>query len=300
MKRSLAISVAAAAVSVLLAPANSSASTTIGQLAPTNPPTVCVGGPSDVNQSALSSGTPYVVPAGGGTITSWSTNAGAGAGQTLKLKILRLVSGTNYTIVAHDGPRNLVPSTLNTFAVNIPVQAGDLIALNDQNAPAVHNACLFSTGLVGDVFGSPGVNTDPPDGTTESFAPTAVGYRLNLTAVVGSKPSNADTLGKVKLNRSKGTATLAVHVPAPGTLTLTGNGVKAQRQGRAATASKTVAAAGTVKLLIKAKGSAKRKLNRTGHAKVKVRVTYTPNGTASGDLVGDPNTQIKKIKLERR
>jgi len=48
------------------------------------------------------------------------------------------------------------------------------------------------------------------------------------------------------------------------------------------------------------KGKAKKKLNKTGKVKVKVKVTYTPNGTASGDLIGDPSTQTKRVKLIKK
>jgi hypothetical protein len=58
-------------------------------------------------------------------------------------------------------------------------------------------------------------------------------------------PSNAFSFGKVKKNRKKGTATLTVIVPGPGTLTLAGKGLKPQRPARAAAlASKAVIAAG--------------------------------------------------------
>jgi hypothetical protein len=277
------------------------ASTTIGQLAGANPPAICIGGPNDALQISLSSGNTYTVPAGGGAITSWSTNAGPGLGQTLKLKVFRLISGTTYQVVAHDGPRALVPSTLNTFGgLNIPVQAGDVVGLNDQNAPAAPNACVFSTGSAGDVFGA-SPSGDAADGTAENITPVpAPGYRLNLSAVIGVKPSNTFSFGKVKKNRNNGTATVAVTVPGPGTLSLTGKNVKTQRSGNAATASKTVTAAGRVKLLVKAKGKAKTKLKKTGKAKVKFKVTYTPNGTGSGDLIGDPNTQTKRVKLLKK
>ena len=44
------------------------------------------------------------------------------------------------------------------------------------------------------------------------------------------------------------------------------------------------------KLLIKPKGTAKRRLDRTGRVKVKVRVTDTPDG-------GSPDSQTKTVKL---
>ena len=105
------------------------------------------------------------------------------------------------------------------------------------------------------------------------------------------EPSNEVSLGKPKLNKKKGTAKLPVTVPGPGTLALTGKDVVAQRAARER--ARPVVAAGTVKLLVKAKGKAKRRLNDTGKAKVKVTITYTPTG-------GSPASEKKAIKLRKR
>ena len=103
------------------------------------------------------------------------------------------------------------------------------------------------------------------------------------------------SFGKLKKNKHKGMATIAVDVPGPGTLALGGKGVKAQRTGRAtgAVASKTVTAAGTVELPIKAKGKKKRELNATGRTKLKIKVTYTPAG-------GSANAVSKRVKLVKK
>ncbi len=291
MKRLSAICLAG-----LLALASASAaaaSTTIGQLAPDGGSgTTCTGGPYDFLQPPVTAGNTYVVPAGGDVITSWSTNAIAGFGQMLKMKVYRKVSDPmTYKVVGHDGPRPLTPSKLNTFAVSIAVQPGDVLGLNSANSGSVVNECAFTAPgqtydfLLGDLG----------DGMSGAFM-SGSNARLNITAVVAAKPSNVFSFGKVKRNKRKGTASLAVNVPGPGTLALTGKGVKTQRVGRAATASKTVTAAGTVKLLVKAKGKAKHKLNKTGKVKVKVSVTYTP----TADIVGDPNTQTKRVKLVKK
>jgi len=188
------------------APAASQATTpvTIGQLAPANPSPACSGGPNDIIQAALASGTSYVVPTDG-TITQWSTNAAAGAGQMLKMKVFRPVTGTTYTVVGHDGARALTPSVLNTFTVSIPVKAGDLIGLNDQNAPAHSNACLFTTGQAGDVFGASAAIGDAADGSSETILPIIGGYRLNLTATLAPTPTGqrAAALKKCKRKHSK-------------------------------------------------------------------------------------------------
>ena len=63
-----------------------------------------------------------------------------------------------------------------------------------------------------------------------------------------------------------------------------GAGIRAQR--------KAVRVAGTVKLAIRPKGKAKRKLARAGKLTVNVAVTYRPSG-------GDPATKTKKIRLRR-
>jgi hypothetical protein len=93
-------------------------------------------------------------------------------------------------------------------------------------------------------------------------------------------PSNAFRFGKLKRNKQKGTALLTVVVPGPGTLTLTGKGVvKRRTTGN--------------KLLVKAKGKSKRKLGRKGKAKVRLKVTFRPDG-------GTPNTKAKTVKLIKR
>lgn len=94
------------------------------------------------------------------------------------------------------------------------------------------------------------------------------------------------------LNKKNGTATEPVFVPGPGVLMLTGKGVVTKRPVRAS-ASRAVSAAGVVNLLVKAKGKTKKKLNKTGKAKVKVRVTYKPTG-------GTANTQSKSVKLIKK
>ena len=166
----------------------SAAPVTIGQLAPNNPPDTCNRGPVDVLQSSVASGASYVVPPGYTRITSWSTNAGAGAGQTFELKVFRLVSGTTYLVVGHDGPHPLTPSSLNTFTTDIPVQPGDFVGLDDENAPAVLNACLFTTGDAGDVFLN-AAGGDTPDGMTDSMTVMSPTLRLNIAATVAAVPA---------------------------------------------------------------------------------------------------------------
>jgi Calx-beta domain len=95
-------------------------------------------------------------------------------------------------------------------------------------------------------------------------------------------------LGKVRLNRNTGTARLAVTVPGPGRLAISGNGVKAP----SAVVARSVLATGMVQLLIKASGTKAMRLNQIGAVTVWPRVTYAP-------VVGRRSTQSKNVRLEK-
>jgi sugar lactone lactonase YvrE len=97
--------------------------------------------------------------------------------------------------------------------------------------------------------------------------------------------SNQFKLGKLALNKRRGTATLTVSVPGAGEVALGGRGIRL-----------TVAVAtgaGDVKLPVKLSGSSARRLARTGKARVRVLVLFEPAG-------GDPRIQGKPAVLEKR
>lgn len=102
---------------------------------------------------------------------------------------------------------------------------------------------------------------------------------FSVNATVGSK--------KVTFNRKKGTATLRVAVTGKGRLDLYGTGV-ANAQRKKAT--------GTVKLTVRSSGKARIKLGNTGKAKVKARISYTPEG---GKAIKRFKTIVLKKKLKR-
>jgi hypothetical protein len=287
MKR-LALAASLAALSLAGAsPSPAAGSVTIGQLAPTPTPE-CSSTLDQGPASTVTSGASYVVPSTGGvtdwTLTSWSHNATAGAGQHLTMKIFRKVADPRtYQVVAHD-IRTLSPSTLNTFPVSIRVKPGDFLGQN--GGTPVQSACFFAAGF-GDTYLDRGGNL--ADGQSEAFTHQVNGFRLNISAVVN--PTNTFTLGTVTRNKKKGTATIGATVPNPGELTASGNGVKAASAG-GAVISKAVGA-GQATLLIKAKGKKRKTLNETGKVKLKVAITYTPTG-------GDPSTQSTKVKLKRK
>jgi hypothetical protein len=260
------------------------ASVTIGQTGlPTNS---CADG-ADRLQPTVTSGNSYVVPSTVvlGTIRAWSTEAFAGAGQMLAMKVYRPLGGPTYRVVGHDGPHTLSPSTLNTFPASAAVKTGDVLGISSPAGSLP--GCRISAAEGPSVFFRAG---NLADGEQGDFGSDDPGERLNVSSVLA--PTNSFTLGKVERNQKKGTATITLEVPNPGSLVLAGNGVKRASASRAVVAM-TVATPGDVQLKIRAKGKNKRKLNETGKVRVKPTITFTPTG-------GDPNTQSLKLKLKQR
>ncbi len=179
MVRSALAPVVAAVLSLGTA-SSASAAMTIGQLAPGDSPAAnCNAGPLDLFNTDAA----YVVTVPG-VITSWTHNAGAGAGQTLKMKVFHSIGGLGYRVVAHDGPRAITPQGTdgNTFEVNIPVQAGDFLGLNNQNAPTNPNACdFYAPGASRFLF-----DGDLADGDAGTFY-SDISYYTNVSAKL--KPS---------------------------------------------------------------------------------------------------------------
>ena len=99
-------------------------------------------------------------------------------------------------------------------------------------------------------------------------------------------PSNAFTIGKVKKNKKKGTATVEVLVSGPGSL-LAGAG-----KSMSANAPQPQAA-GTVFVTVKAAGKGVKALKRKGKLKGTLTLTFTPPN-------GDPNTQSEALTLVKK
>jgi hypothetical protein len=227
---------------------------------------------------------------GAGVITAWRVR-GAVTGGSIELVVLGNATGTGYTSRAISGPAANLDGTPNQ--VSLPVQAGDRVAatlISGSGAAAINQVSAPGAQLR---FFSPGFTAaNQTMSSSNTISDVLAAFNADL---VLAPPSNQFSFGSLKRNKRKGTAILAVNVSHPGTLNLSGKGVKSVRttRGSGAVASKAVAAAGTVKLLIRAKGQKKRTLNKTGKVKVKVNVTYTPTG-------GSPNTRFKRVKLIKK
>ncbi len=218
-----------------------------------------------------------------GTIVRWRLSGASGG--PFRLRVLTPSGGTTFTGGGTSEPRTPSSTATESFTTNLPISAGQQVGL-DLSDPSDSVGIQSSAGL-GARFGFWG---PPPlaQGETQMFLTGASDEELGFNADVS--PTNTFGMGAVTPNKKKGTATVDVDVPNPGELTGSGNGAKIARAAGAET-SKAVSP-GKVQLLIKAIGKKKRKLNKTGKAKLQVAVTYTPAG-------GDPSTQSLKLKLKK-
>jgi PKD domain len=243
------------------------------------------GAPIDVaTPSAVPSIFESVALAGGGegsAVALWPDGA------TVQTSALHATTfdATPPTLQGLQAPESLTAGVPGTFTAT---------AVDDWSVPGV--SWLFGDGAM--LTGSTVQRAFPSAGSftatataTDAVGNTAMGARTVTVTTPpvhslpsNALPSNAITLGRLKLNKKKGTAKLPITVPGPGTLVLVGKGVVRQ--------TKTPKGAVTVKMLIKATGKKTKKLNATDKAKVKVQVTYTPTG-------GTANTKSRSLVLKK-
>jgi hypothetical protein len=117
--------------------------------------------------------------------------------------------------------------------------------------------------------------------TAEDAARTTTSRNGTITIVA----RNEFTIGRLSLNRRKGTGTLSVTVPEPGRLVLTGPGVKR--------VSVSFATPGTVKLPVRAVGKGSRRLAEDGSLRALLRVAYSPVG-------GSTNVHHRRVTLVKK
>jgi hypothetical protein len=162
---------------VVATASSADAATTLGSTARGGAAQTCYGATLFVQ--AASTGPSYVVPSGGGVITSWSAH-GFGAPAQLILKTVRESTTDNYLVRGSSKVETVAASGTSTFPARLSVAAGDEIALwVPDKAP-----CNYVTGKAGDVQAfRGGIHPEPAIG--EVFGPTSdhgSGFRLNVSA----------------------------------------------------------------------------------------------------------------------
>ncbi len=135
---------------------------------------------------------------------------------------------------------------------------------------------IASTGFdFGDGAGASGASvthtyTEPGTYRVTATASDAAGTPVSAAGTISIQPSNRFAIGRLSRNRRRGTATLFLTVPGPGRLVLSGKAVrKTSRRARRA---------GRVKLPVRARGAALRRLARRGKVRLVLKIAFTPDG----------------------
>jgi Ca2+-binding RTX toxin-like protein len=213
--------VAIAATALMAAPSGASAATTVGETF--TPDTTCTA-----NYTRLvveSPGDQYAAPSDG-VITQWSFQAGSAPPQ-LKFKVGRATGNTNeFTMIGQSGQVTPVANILNSYFVQIPVQAGDIIGFWNATQANCSRAQPGYTNrfLLGDV--------QPP--TTAVF-PVVSTTQSDVSAQLESDCDN-DGLGDETQDTNlsscaPGTTPPPTPIPGPGGTPITCKGINATIAG---------------------------------------------------------------------
>jgi hypothetical protein len=214
-----------------------------------------------------------------GTVVKWRITGAKGG--PFSLRVLRRAGGGTYTGVGTSKPASNpdipVALGLQTFAANLPIQAGDLIALDD----------TATTDQIG-TAATPGAsvsgwNPALADGATAAPYLTVGNKEFGFNATVEATPFS---FGKVERNKHTGEATLTVNAPGPGRILLQGKGLW--------TVKRQATDVGELKLPIKAKGETRHKLNENGKRRVAAKVTFTFSPPVAA------NTDTRKLTLRKQ
>jgi alpha-tubulin suppressor-like RCC1 family protein len=147
-----AVEVPARILVALLAAASGSAAFAVSAAGGSAPQTVTLGNASGEPNSNICSGSDdctYVPYAGAsdpemqvpfdGTVTSFSVNAGSTGGK-VELRVLRPAAGGRFTAVGTGPMETLGVTGINTFSVSVPVEQGDVLALDNESSALVFQA----------------------------------------------------------------------------------------------------------------------------------------------------------------
>jgi hypothetical protein len=213
-----------------------------------------------------------------GTSKDVITDASGGGTATVTLAnsnyaTLNNSAGGTITPVGTNGNQTAVPLFANAAGgdfhelagsptIDAGLAAPDIGTLDLDRAPRISPTCKGGT-------------TGVPD----------IGAYEFPTATPPATACSAFTIGKFAPNKKKGNAKLTVTVPGSGALTVTGKGLK--------TTGASPSAAGDLTLTLKASGKAKKRLAKSGKAKLNVTLSWTPTG-------GSAATQTDKVKLKKK
>jgi hypothetical protein len=233
-----------------------------------------------VNRILMSDSAPQGVTSPvNGTVTSWRFSD-ASAGNSISLRVLRQVDNGVFTGISTSAPQTSVGGLNGPIATSLPIKAGDYVGLAAGSGGGGFFYDLNPVPFL-DMYWTPPL----ADGETRS----GVGTNEEVMVQATVEPTNTFTVGAPVLNKKKGTATLMLTAPNPGTLDSSGTGANVAETA----ANKTVTAGQTVKFLISATGKKRKKLNKKGKVTFTATFTFTPT-------FGSPSTQSIPVLLKKK
>ena len=115
-------------------------------------------------------------------------------------------------------------------------------------------------------------------------------------------PSNLFTVGAAALSSSKGSATLTLDLPGPGTVKALATAnlpAGAAKKITVAKLTRQAARAGRLKLTLKPSKAALRHLRRRGKLRTSVKLTYTPTGGSARSVIRKVTLKLKRKRKSR-
>jgi hypothetical protein len=227
-----------------------------------------------------------------GVVTSFALKSGAqpSAGEMVRFRLGRFEPGTSLAATgAGVGPTvTLSPTLINVAPANLPIEVGDAVGidvLSTTSAIAAQGTCGVGMGAF--------ISYAPPLTDGGGFQPPSGNNTCELLVQATVQPSsvfgfNPKQVYKVAIKKPK--IILPIELPGPGGIKVFGKGVARQGASKGGAVTRTVNAAGTVKLRITLAAKTLRKLETAGKAALKLNVTFAPVG-------GERETQTRKLKL---
>ena len=197
------------ALAVLATPAAWGA-TTVGQVAPGGVTNTCGGATTFIQNATAAASPSYVIPAGGGVITSWNTMANSTADRKMALKVVRRQSATNFLVIGGDA-ENADGQRVQHLQGPVPVLEGDILAAYYSTAGT---SCEYPAAVGDNTRYESGSHPEPPVGTTLATNVQDGNFRVNIAAVL-EPDADGDGFGDESQDLCPTNATTQLTCPVP-------------------------------------------------------------------------------------
>lgn len=158
-----------------------------------------------------------------GTATSFSVNSGS-AGAIVELRVLRPAGGGQFTGAGTGAPETL-NAGVNTFAVSLPVKAGDVLGLDNDSSALIFDTS--SATAIASYYQMPALS----DGATAAPTQFQGGYRLLLSAAV-TQPTTSSSTTTSSTTTTGGSPTSTAPTSTPPTITGAAESHRVWRDGK--------------------------------------------------------------------